>query len=332
MPTEDWMTLQELLDYPMPPFETTPPSNLHQNTRNDKWAKLIEMRGLKSFTPKRVRNMIGKRGLQLETRFTRKQVDDMLRTAMPNYTVKSRSGCFTARDRFFFDREKLFTGFNQEFLKPIVRGMLDVICQFKERPYILWVDTRLNRFNINFDENPNISSLFCDSHVGFHASGEGYKASVVGDDKLSRTWTFESVKPVLGKKVQSLVMGTTNDQRNPVRQVVSYANAANTCWSYILTNEEIVLGRVYKVAETDEVEDFLLDWEEYSMAEDQWLGIEMMSIPWGQKRGPDTMSVLEALLGWSILSFHDGYRELVLKDHLPPLVEVFNAAKAMMRD
>ncbi|KAI1264443.1 hypothetical protein F5Y18DRAFT_428068 [Xylariaceae sp. FL1019] len=275
-----------------------------------------------------IRDVIGDGIFELETDLTYSEVGKIVKKTLHKYGSLQPDSSHPSDKKLVIQDELMFMGFAAKFLEPLLDSMLLAICRIKERPYSLWQDYGVRRCNIGFENGQRSSKLKCDVHVGFRSSEDGIelkRIAVVGEAKLSRDWWFQDVRPAVGKGVNG-IKGLDETARNPVRQLVSYAHAYKTCWAFILTDHEAVFGRVYKVRATDKLDESLMDVVEYDAAEDQYLGVEfMMPIPWRQRRGPSTMTVLEGLFIWSVLGFNDDFRELVFKDELPPMKDVWKA-------
>ncbi|KAI0154527.1 hypothetical protein GGR57DRAFT_512033 [Xylariaceae sp. FL1272] len=315
MASPDYKTIQDLIDDPLPKLRCNAAGSI-STTRNSGWPKLVELEAMENFTPTLVRETIGNAILQSKTDLTLANVERTIRWALPFCSSRQADGLYSEDNDFLPDKSS-FIGFCAPVLGSFLTSMFEAIGQVKEDPYAKWF--------LSGQLKPH-----CDAVVGFLSPQEGYKTAVVGQTKLSKDWRFKNIKPALGEGID-VVKRMKQSDRNPVRQLVSNALAYGTCWAFIHTEEEVVLARVYKVRETDALLESLKGYKEYRDAEDECLGIEMMSIPWQQPRGPDTLSMLEGLFLWSVLSFHDDYRELVFKDELPPMTQVLGEVKRMLQ-
>ncbi|KAI1264444.1 hypothetical protein F5Y18DRAFT_428069 [Xylariaceae sp. FL1019] len=308
MALDDYSTIEDLIDYTIPQLECIATGAI-STTRNSGWPRLVELESMKTLAPTLVRETIGSTILQSKTDRTLAQLDQRVEDAIPF--------SFTRENGFWVEDKASLTIFCSKLHGIMLTSMLQATVPIREEPYAKW-------------HGAGDYKSQCDAAFGFFCRESGKEITVVGQSKLSKDWNFKNVEPVIGKSFDN-VKKMKQSNRNPLRQLASNALAYDTCWSFIHTEKEFVLARVYKVRETDELQESLKGYKEYRDAEEENLGIEMMTIPWNQPRGPDTLSALEGLFLWAILSFHDDYRELVFKDELAPMTQVLDAVKLMLQ-
>lgn len=317
------LTIWELVNYPLPKVavnDTKKPSHSY----NKKWSKLSELRSFSDFNAQYIRPMLGPAIYELETRCTHDILVKRLEEA----------------ERSSIQREGDFDNYCTEWFKYIINAIIDAIA----KP--VGVEA-----NITWNKRPlpraGGGSFYTDSWIhidGKVKTGHGSPTDteydtmdgtriepsllppgkpivcVVGEDKLSRNWSSSVAEPYLDKGAQQLLTGEKWEFA-PLRQVATYSSWGQTRWNIIFTDVEVVIGRAYKVQETEAaflIYDLELD------APDDYLGLEIASIQWAQAATPDRLSALEGIMACIVLSFQSRYRQLVRYDQLHRLNRWFS--------
>lgn len=327
----DYLTIWELVNYPVPEIIEayeggieTPPSV----SNNQSWSKLVDIQKFPYFDAQYIRPMLGPEVYSLKTTLTHEKLKEQAKLAARLYQP------ITSEDHF--------SRYCGHWFSYIINAMMDAVAEpVGVTATITWSQKQIprtgnRRNNLKTDGwmyikekdktdpgSPTETEYDTMDGVklkhGVTLPGER-ALCVVGENKLARNWTSQSIRPVLGKGARGL-LSLNKRKFAPLRQIATYSLWGQTRWNMLFTSDEVIIGRAYKAKETPE--GFFI-YEDEDMAPDDYLGLEIVPIRWEQSATPRRLSALEGVLACTLLSLHTRYRRLVSYEELPPLNRWFS--------
>ncbi|KAI1843715.1 hypothetical protein JX265_008459 [Neoarthrinium moseri] len=294
----DPLTIADIIDCPVPePNILKKVYHKRSTTHTSTWAKLVEVRFFDQFTPRHIRPMLSEiYGI----------LTDVTPVKLDSYTQALRK-----KDPVAYEDglDKAFTA----WVQPVVSDMLRAITS----------DSRFGR-GLSFAsirlKHLGEGDLVPDCWLGIWQEANNYTlrddngvltsriAYALGETKMAMNWGFQRISAALGTGFPGYKRILKVDQ-NPLRQVATYSYLGKTPWNFICTDHEVVIGRTYHVwpskGEAQAYDDI---YPRKSL--NTYLGSEIMSVSWSQRRCDDQLSALEAILALAVMSFDGRYRKM----------------------